>query len=72
MSIEVVERFGSRESTEGDSPSIDLLLIIRGSDDDVAVKVAALNNTPLVYDGLVRQSAHVKQIGPALWEGSVR
>jgi len=72
MPIEVVERFGSRESTEGDSPSVDLLLIIRGSDDDVAVKVAALDNTPLAYDGLVRQSAHVKQLGPLLWEGSVR
>jgi hypothetical protein len=72
MAIEVSERFGSRESTELDNPSVDLLFIIKGSDDDIAVKSAVLSAAPLIYDFLVRQSAHVKQIGPELWEGSVR
>ena len=28
--------------------------------------------SPILYDGLIRQTLHVEQIGPTLWDGSVR
>ena len=72
MAITVTEKFGSRETNEGESPSIDLLYTIKGSDDDIEVKANLLAASPVLYDGLVRQTAHIDQIGPLLWDGSVR
>lgn len=72
MAISVIERFGSRASTEGDNPSVELLFVVKGSDDDLAIKSAVLGVAPLIYNGLVRQSAAIKQLGPQLWEGSAQ
>jgi len=72
MAISIVERFGSRASTEGDNPSVELLFVVKGSDDDLAIKVAVLGVAPLIYNGLVRQSVAIKQIGHQLWEGSAQ
>jgi hypothetical protein len=68
----VIEKFASRPSTVGDGAQVDLAYIISDTDDDLAVKAALLAGSPTVYDGLVRQSAHIEPIGPGLWEGTVR
>ncbi len=72
MPIEVWEKFGSRESTAGDSPSIDLLYVIRGTSDDLTAKAALASASPVLYDGLRRASWHVEPLGEDLWNGSVR
>ena len=72
MTVAVVEKFGSRETSEGDSPAIDLLFSIQGTDDDLEVKRDLLATAPLLYDGLIRQGLNIKQIGPLVWEGTVR
>jgi len=72
MPIEVWEKFGSRESTDGDTPSIDLLYVIQGTSDDLAAKNALATASPVLYDGLRRASWHVEQLGVDLWNGSVR
>ena len=72
MPVVVQERFESRESTEGDSPSVDLQFWIGGTDDDLVAKAALLSASPVWYDGLVRQSANTKPVGPGLWDGVVR
>lgn len=72
MPVEVWEKFGSRESTAGDTPSIDLLYVIQGTSDDLVAKNALATASPVLYDGLRRSSWHVEQIGVDLWNGSVR
>jgi len=72
MAITVHEKWESRETTVGESPSIDLVFIIRGTDDDLAVKSALAAASPVLYDGLVRQSMHIERIAEDIWEGSVR
>ena len=72
MAITVTEKFGSRETNEGESPSIDLLFLIEGTDDDILAKENMIAAAPIIYDGLIRQTAHIDQIGPLLWDGSIR
>ncbi|HBO45788.1 MAG TPA: hypothetical protein DD670_18065 [Planctomycetaceae bacterium] len=72
MGVSVTEKFGSRQTSEGENPSIELRFTIAGSDDDIEVKTSLLAASPVFYDGLVRQSAQIEQIGPLLWDGSVR
>ena len=72
MPIAVHEKWESRETTEGDSPSVDLIYIVRGTDDDLAAKSALAAVAPVLYDGLVRQSLHIQRIAQDIWEGSVR
>jgi hypothetical protein len=72
MSIAVHEKWESRETTEGESPSVDLVYIIRGTDDDLAAKEALAEASPVFYDGLVRQSLHIERVAEDIWEGSAR
>lgn len=68
----VTEKFVSRPSTVGDGAQVDLNYIVSDTDDDLVAKAALLAGSPTVYDGLVRQSAHIEPLGPGLWEGTVR
>ena len=72
MPITVHEKWESRETTEGENPSIDLAYIVRGTDSDLTAKSALMAATPVFYDGLVRQSLHIQRIAQDIWEGSVR
>ncbi len=72
MAIEVIEKFESRESTTGDSASVELIYVITGTDDDVAAKAALGTVAPSTHDGLVRQSRHIEPLGPELWLGRAR
>lgn len=72
MPITVSEKWESRETTVGESPSVDLIYIVRGTDSDVAAKAALAATSPVLYDGLVRQSLHIERIAEDIWEGSVR
>ena len=71
MAITVTERFGSGESTVGKNGKVVLRYILRGSDDDKAVKAAMLNASPASYDGLNRENGEVENVGPYLWYGTV-
>jgi len=72
MAVTVHEKWDSRETTEGESPSIDRIYIVRGTDDDLAAKTALRSASPVLYDGLIRQSLHIERAAEELWEGSVR
>jgi hypothetical protein len=72
MPVSVREKFQSRESTTGESAQVDLAFIIEGTDDDIVAKSSLLSSSPTLYDGLVRQSAHIEPVGPGLWDGLVR
>jgi len=77
--ITVEERFESRQVTMGTNPSAELRYNIRGTNDDVAARVALEAASPLVYDfygnGLwviPRESASVEPVANDIWEGIVR
>jgi hypothetical protein len=72
MSIAVYEKWESRETTEGENPSVDLIFIVRGTHSDLAAKAALAAAAPVFYDGRVRQSLHIERVAEDIWEGSVR
>ena len=72
MPVSVREKFQSRESTTGQSAQVDLAFVVEGTDDDIVAKSSLLSSSPTLYDGLVRQSAHIEPVGPGLWDGLVR
>lgn len=72
MSITIDEKFQSRPATGGENAQTDLIFILRGSDDEIALKAALVTGTPLWYDSLKRKTWHVEQVGNELWEGTVR
>lgn len=72
MPITVTEKFESRKSTKGDSPSAELAFTVRGTADDLAARAAAEGASPATYDTLPRQSVSVEPVGQDLWEAVVR
>ena len=72
MPVTVTEKWESRQSTEGDNASVELTYLIDGTSDDLAAKTALRDNSPVVYDGLIRQTYSIERIGETQWEGTVR
>ena len=68
----IEEKFDSRETVEGDNPSITLKYVIKGTDSDIEAKALLWTSSPGIYDGLVRQSWSVEYHGPSMWLGTVR
>ena len=73
MPVTIDEKFDSRESTVGvDSPSVDLLYVVQGTEDDSVVRTTVEANIPAMYAGLVFQDYHISPQGDGVWEVSVR
>jgi hypothetical protein len=72
MPITMDEKFLSRPATGGENAQTELIYILRGSDDEIALKATLVGGTPLWYDGLKRKTWHVEQVANELWEGTVR
>jgi len=79
MPITVEERAESRESTTGDSASVELQYVIRGTASDLEAKVALGDAAPVLYDGLPRESRRVSPVfvdinnpDGSIWEGVAR
>lgn len=69
----ISERFDSRESTEGaDSPSVDLIYMVEGTEDDATVRALVEATIPALYAGLIFQSYHINHEGGGVWEISAR
>lgn len=71
MAVEVHEQFESRPSTEGESPSVELIYEITGTDDDLLAKAALAEHAPEVYDDLVRKSLSIEVATATTWKGTV-
>ena len=71
MPIAVRERAGSRERTEGESPSATLLFTITGTEDDDEAMAALLGTAPTIFRNLVRQTPHIEPQGAGLWYADV-
>ena len=72
MPITVTEKFESRRSTTGDSPSAELGYTVRGTDDDLAARAAVESASPTTYDNLPRQAVGLEPVGPDHWDATVR
>lgn len=72
MTVTVHEKWDSRETSISEDSTVDLRYVIRGTDDDATANSALLAASPVLYGGLVRQSAHTERIAEDAWEGSVR
>lgn len=74
MPITVTERAESRRVAEGNSPSAELLYLVRGTGDEQAAIAAVEGQAPATYEGLLRRDVSVEPVGDGsdLWEGSVR
>ncbi len=69
----ISERYDNRESTEGvDSPSVDLVYVVEGTEDDAIVRALVETTIPALYAGLVFQSYHINHEGGGVWEVSAR
>lgn len=69
----IIERYDSREATEGiNSPSVDFLYVVQGTEDDATVRALVEGTIPAIYLGLVFQSYHIQHQGGGVWEVSVR
>jgi hypothetical protein len=67
------ERYDSREATEGvESPSVDLIYIVEGTEDDATVRTLVEGTIPAIYVGLVFQTYHITHQGGGVWEITVR
>lgn len=67
------ERFDSRESTEGvESPTVDLIYSVEGSEDDATVRALVEATYPTTYAGLLFQTYHITHQGGGVWEATVR
>ena len=67
MPVTIDEKFESRRITTGTNPSVELIYIGRGSNDDSAVMSAALAATPTSYNLLPRQDVTIEPTGELLW-----
>ena len=72
MPITIDEKFDSREATESESPTTELLYVVQGTDDDLQVKALVAATSPATYAGLVRDSFTIKTVGGGVWECSVQ
>jgi len=72
MPITVEEKAVSRPRWAGDQKSVDLLYVIRGTDDDAAALAALEAEAPATYGGLTRLTYGVEPVGPDLWDGTAR
>lgn len=78
MALTLREKIDSRESQEGDNPSVTFLYDLEGTSDDLAAKALVRSSTPASYDGLCRQSINLTPqsvdtvSGTGLWSVSVK
>jgi len=67
----IAERFDSRPSTSGDSPGIDLIYIVRDTEDEAAVRALAQSAAPETYEDLDLLSISTEPQGGGLWYPTV-
>jgi hypothetical protein len=72
MAITIDERYDSREATESEDPTTELLYVVQGTDDDALVKALVAATAPAFYDGLRRDSLAISTVGGGVWECAVR
>lgn len=73
MAINIDERFISREQTDGEQRSAELiyLAVCTAGENELEAKYAVLDYCPAEYDGLVPNACHVEPINATMYEVAV-
>jgi hypothetical protein len=73
MTVTVREKWESRKTREGKDPSIELVYLIDGTDDDLTAKAALIAELSSTYDGLwLAGIEDLYRIGQNAWVGMAR
>ena len=73
MPVTIIEKFDSREATEGvEQPSAELLFVVTGTQDELTVRATVEATVPAFYLGLPFQEYHIKHLGNGIWDASAR
>ena len=73
MPVTILERYDSRETNEdADNPSVDLLYVVQGSENDTDVRTIVEATAPATFQGLKFQSYHLNHVGNGVWEVAAR
>jgi hypothetical protein len=73
MAVKIIEKFDSREATEGvEQPSADLLYVVTGTENELTVRATVEGTVPAFYLGLPFQEYHIKHQGNGIWDASAR
>jgi hypothetical protein len=74
MAINIDERFISREQTDGEQRSAELIYLAQCTDgeNELEAKYAVLAYCPAVYDAMVPNACHVEAINATMYEKVVR
>ena len=67
MAATISERAISRPSTSGNSPRIDLLYTVRGTEDEAAVRALAASTAPATYEDLDLVNIETDPQGGGVW-----
>lgn len=67
MPVTFEERFKSRHTIEGPNPSVELLYVAYGSDDDVEIKTEAIAQLPAAHDSKPLQTIDMEQESNGVW-----
>jgi hypothetical protein len=71
--IKIYERFDSREiAMSADSPTVDLVYMLEGSEDEGAVEGVFKGTLPGQIGDLYLESYHLVHLGGGVWEGTAR
>ncbi|MCB0912182.1 MAG: hypothetical protein KDB60_11265 [Propionibacteriaceae bacterium] len=71
MSVSFREKFKSRHTVAGGSPSVEIVHladVVGETNEDLAIKTAALATLPDTYDDKPRQSIEIEELAPDLWQ----
>ena len=74
MTIHIDERFLSRDQTEGEQRSAELVYLARcdGGENEIEAKYATIDHAPASYDGMVQNGAQVEQINATMYEVAIQ
>lgn len=72
MTATIAERFDSRPSTSGDSPGIDLIYVVRDTEDEALVRALVESAAPETYEDLDLVSISTEPQGGGLWYATAR
>jgi len=71
MAVTVTEKWESRDRGEGESPGVEVIYLIDGTDSDGTAIDALLDESAAIYDGLYRQTTRIQRMGEEAWLGRV-
>ena len=72
MIAHIAERYDSRPSSDGDDPRLDLIFVVRGTNDETEVRNLVRLNAPQTYDDLDLVSVTAEPQGGDLWYATAK